>query len=358
MSEKQRGMFARIRTLIVVTLLTLMVWLLAESRMVQSNTIEAQVTIASVEPSGGVEFVVRQSPNSIPVRTVTLEIEGSTAGLDRFARQLQNNFELRVGREISPIPGTYTLDLRSILRASPDLDVHGVTIKEVNPPEIIVEVDELETREFRVGVQLPDGVQTDGSIRVEPASVRLRAPSTVLAALESQDATVTLSAAQIAQLTPGRYETVPGGVVEIENISVSDWSTTIEPAQVDVLLELKTVTQQLELDPLPIQVVIAPGEVGDWSVEIDDSDRDLVGVLIEGPVEDIEALRSGLISPKAFVSLSFEDLERGITSQKAEIMYLPAGCRVISPERDIGLRIARKNAPDSTPAQPGENQGP
>lgn len=358
MSEQQRGLFAQIRTVIVVTLIAAMVWLLAESRMVRSRTIEAQVTLTSGQPTGEIEFVMRQTSGDAPVRSVTVEIEGSTAGLDRFARELQNRVELHLGREVPPRPGEYTLDLRSVLRGSPNLDVHGVTIKAITPAEIVIEVDELETRELALLPLLPPGVQTDGSPRIEPASVRLSAPSRLLADLKTQTATVTISAAQLAQLTPGRLETVPGGVVEIEGIAPTDWATSISPAQVDVLLTLKTVTQQLELDPLPVQVLIAPGEIGDWRVEIDDTDRDLVGVLIEGPVEGVEALRSKSTRPRAYVLLSFEDLERGVSAKPAQIMNLPPGCRVVSPERTVGLRISREPAAETSPAQPGEDSGP
>lgn len=359
MSEAERGFFGHVRTCLVVTLIAAMVWLLAESRMVRSRSIEAQVTLDSAGLSEGSNLVVRQSPSTVPVRTVAIEIEGSTAGLDRFVRELQNRVELRLGQEIPPRPGAYRLDMRSVLRSSTMLDMQGVTIKAVIPPEIVLEVDELETRELPVLVELPEGVQTDGLPRTEPPSVRLRAPSTLLAELSAQSATVTLTTSQVARLTPGRLETAPGGIVEIAGISTDDWATTIEPSQVDVLLTLKTITQQLELDPLPVQVLIAPGEIGTWRVEIDDTDRDLLGVVVEGPVEGIEALRNKSVRPRAYVSLSFEDLERGVRSSPAQIVNLPLGCRVVSPERTIGLSITREEASaGEPPVEAGENAGP
>jgi hypothetical protein len=350
--NEPRGFFAQLRTVVVVTLITAMVWLLAESRMVRSRSIEAQISIATVEPAGGIELVVRQSTDAILVRTATIEVEGSTAGIDRFARLLQNRIELRVGREIEPRPGIYTLDLREVLRASSDLGVHGVTIKSVSPETVRIEVDDLETRELPLQVRLPDDIQTDGPPRAEPASVRLRAPGSTLANLEAEFATVTLSAGQVAQLTPGRLETIPGGVVNIDGLAAGSWSTTIEPSQVDVLITLKTVTQSYALGRLPVQVLLAPGEVGSWEVDIEETDRDIVGVQVEGPVEGIEALRSGAIRPQAFVSLSFEDLERGIDAKPAQIMNLPPGCRVVSPERIVGLVIRRVGTGNE---QPGAN---
>jgi hypothetical protein len=351
--NEQRGLFAKVRTVIVVTLITAMVWLLAESRMVRSRSIETQITLVAAPPAGGVELVVRQSPGSMIIRTATLEIEGSTAGIDRFARLLQNRIELRLGREITPRPGEYTLDLRDVLRQSADLGVHGVTIKSVSPETIRIEVDELETRELPLRVRLPEGVQTDGPPRAEPASVRIKAPSNLLMRLDTDFATVTLSPGQVAQLTSGRLETIPGGVVDVDGLASGAWSTSIEPAQVDVLLTLKTVTSRLELGRLPVQVLLAPGEIGSWQVEIDETDRDLVGVLVEGPIEGIEALRSGTVQPRAFVQLSFEDLERGINGKPAQIMNLPPGCRVVSTPRVVGLRISRSSPGVELP-DPGE----
>lgn len=357
MSESQRGFFGYVRTCVVVTLIAAMVWLLAESRMVRSRNIEAQVAIGTLDAGSGGDLVVRQSPQVVPVRTVTIEIEGSTAGLDRFVRDLQNRIELRLGQEIAPRAGEYRLDLRSVLRSSTGLDMQGVTVKAVTPPEVVLEVDELETRELPLTVLLPEGVQTDGAPRAEPASVRLRAPSKLLADLPAQFATVTLTSSQVAQLTPGRLETAPGGIVEVPGIGSGEWATSIEPSQVDVILTLKTVTQQLELDPLPVQVLIAPGEIGAWRVEIDDTDRDLLGVVVEGPVEGIEALRNRTVRPRAYVSLSFEDLERGVRSSPAQIVNLPLGCRVISPARTIGLSITREPGAADPPGEPAEGAG-
>ncbi len=357
--NEERAILAQMRTVLVVTLLTAMIWLLAESRMVRNRSIEAQISIANVEPAGGIELVVRQSPDALPVRTATVVIEGSTSGIDRFARLLQNRIELRVGREIEPRPGVYTLDLRELLRESTELWVHGVTIKSVSPETIRIEVDDLETRELPVRVDLPDGIQTDGALRAEPASVRIKAPGSLFAQLTAEFATVSLSQAQVALLTPGRLETIPGGVVDVEGIQPGAWSTTIQPAQVDVLITLKSVTQQLELGRLPVQVLLAPAEVGAWRVEIEETDRDLVGVLVEGPVDQIAALRDGTIRPQAFVSLSFEDLERGINAKPAQIMNLPPGCRLVGPQRVVGLSISRETE-QSQPANanPSPNTSP
>lgn len=352
MNEK-RTWLGHLRTFIIVTLITVMVWLLAESRMVRSRTIEAQIVLTRAQEAGGVSLVVRQSTDLPQMRTATISIEGSTAGIDRFARLLSNRIELRVGREIPPRPGVYTIDLRTVLRQSTELSVHGLTITEVGPEKLVIEVDELKTREFPIRVVMPKGVLTDGAPRVEPPLVKVQAPSGVLDKVTALDASVGLSAAEVGQLTPGRLETIPGAVVEIEGLDRDGWATRIEPAQVDVLLTLKTVTLNYVLGRLPVQVLVAPGEIGDWHVQISEADKDLVGVEVSGSAEAIAQLRSGAVVPRAFVTLTFEDLERGVRSKPAQIMGLPTGCRVVSPETTIGLEITRANEPATPGASPG-----
>lgn len=348
--NEERGPLARLRTIVVVTLISAMLWLLAESRMVRTSELEAQVSIMKSQAAGGIELVVRQSPDEPLLRTIKIELEGSTSGIDRFARAMQNRFEMQLGREIPARPGIFTIDLRAELRRSADLDIHGITIKSVTPETVMLEVDELETKELPVRPIVPPGVQTDGAPRAEPALVRVRAPSTILSELEAQFAQVDLSETQLDALTPGRLETIPGAIVLIEGLDSDSWATTISPSQVDVLVTLKSITQQLTLDALPVQVLIAPEEISDWQVEIDDSDRDLIGIVVEGPVEAIEALRNKSVIPRAYISLSFEDLGRSIRSKPAQIMNLPRGCRVVSSEKTVGIRITRAPSTDASSA--------
>lgn len=345
--NEERGLFARVRTFVVVTLIAMMLWLLAESRMVRSRSVEAQLAITMADSTGGPELAVRQTPEGDRVRVVEIEIEGSTSGIDELVRQLQNRVELRLGREIPARPGVFEIDLRTELRRSPDLDMHGVTIAAVSPETIRVEVDEIETREFELRVELPEGVRTDGPPRAEPALVQVRAPGSVMADLRGDSGVLSITLDQISQLDPGRLETIPGRLVEFDGLGSAAWATTIEPAQADVLLTLASVTQRLALDQIPVQVLLAPGEVGRWRVEIDDSDRDLIGIEVEGPVSGIEALRDRSVRPRAFVSLSFEDLERRVDSAPAQIVNLPPGCAVIGSMPNIGLRITPVTGADA-----------
>jgi len=350
-----RTMFGHIRTFIIVTLITIMVWLLAESRMVRTRTIEAQIVLTTVPVSGtGSEsvLVVRQSVDQAQIRTTEIKIEGSTAGLDRFARKLLNRVELRVGREIPAKPGTHTIDLRAILRQLSETTGHGLIISDVSPASVIVQVDELESREFPVRVVLPNEIQLDGVPRADPDLITVTAPSSILNAIRSSEAVVRIDAAEISQLAQGRLETIPGVIVEIDGVDRQDWATQMSPGQVDVFVTLLTLNKKYTIDRLPIQVLLAPGEIGKWLVEINESDKDLVNVEISGSAEAIGLLKSGEVQPRAFINLSFEELERGISSKPAQILGLPAGCRVTSPQMTVKFGISSIKSASDIRAEP------
>jgi len=369
MSEP-RSIWSAIQTFLIVTLITVMVWLLAESRMVRTRSIEAQLILTTIDTPGSMALVVRQSQTGkTPVRIANIQIEGSTAGFDRFARLLQNRVELRVGREVPGEPGEHELDLQLILQEQIfAMGVHGLVVTEVTPPTIRVEVDEIETREFPIRVMLPNGLDLDGVPRADPVSVRVNAPASVLAKVTSDEAIVRIHEDIVSQLDQGRLETVPGAVVTINGLDEDSWASQIEPSQVDVRLTLRTQIEQMTVDRLPVQVLLAPGEIGKWGVEINDSDKDLVNVMVAGPIESIRLLRSGEVKLRAFVMLSFEDLGRGVSAKPAQVLGLPPGCRVVSPEISVNLKITRLGStpagqPNGQPAiqpniQPGTQPNP
>lgn len=357
--NEQRTIGRQIRTFIIVTLITLMVWLLAEARMVRNRTIEAQVVLTVIESAGGAKLVVRQAASSKgsvePVRTVSIDIEGSTAGIDRFARALQNRVELRVGRDFPASRGVHSIDLKSLLSNSNEMEVHGLIITDVSPAMIRVEVDEIETREFPIRVLMPAGVELDGAPRAEPSSVRVTGPKGMFTQLDGQEAFVHVADAQIIELTQGRLETIPGLVIDLPGINRTDWAMTIEPGQADVLVTVRTLTEKLTIPRLPIQVLIAPDGIGDWRVVIDDADKDMVNVMVEGPAEGIALLKSGETQPWAVVNLSFEDLGRRIRSKQAQILGLPAGCRVVSPSFTVNIEISpMESSPQAAGSSPDD----
>ncbi len=340
--NESRTIFAHIRTVVIVTLITVMVWLLAESRMVRSRAIEPQLVLTTLNPDGESKYVVRQTLGQEQVRSVSINMTGSLAGLDRFTRVLQSRIELRVGRDIPAEPGVHLIDLKEALRDLPELAaVHGLIITQVTPAMVSVEVDEVISLDLPIRVELPIGVELDGVPSSDPASVQVVGPRSSIQGLDSQEAIVRIQPEVLEHLSEGRLETIPGALVLLPVDRSYGWDIQTSPSQVDIRLTLKSQITRLTIGRLPIQVLIAPGEIGKWNVEIADADKDLINVLIEGPDKAIEQIRSGDVVPRAVVMLSFEDLGRGLESTTAQILGLPSGCRLLNPEFLVSLSITK-----------------
>jgi|TARA_R110000782_G_scaffold45706_2_gene101276 hypothetical protein len=334
-----------VRTVILVTVITLLVWLLAESRTVRSQVSELSPRLTAGTTS---ELLMRPAPNFSWPEAFKVTLTGSTAGLDQVARSLQGQVPLRLGIEVPATPGVHEIDLREVLRRLEVIMAAGVGVVEVSPDRLRVEVDAVSTVSLPVRVISPDGVAFDGrgTPTAVPNTVRATGPAGVLARLQGAEALVTLDAATVAGLTPGELETVR---LRAEVPDDPDrWMTVFDPEFVDVVLTLKSRTQSLVLGAMPVQVLVAPGEVGRWRITLQAGAQDLVGVEVTGPSDQIERLRSGEVVPTALISLGFDELERGVESKRAQIQGLPPGVQV-SPGSDLNVRLTiRRAEPEAT----------
>ena len=119
----------------------------------------------------------------------------------------------------------------------------------------------------------------------------------------------------------------------------------------DVSLTLRSRTQSLVLDAMPIQVMIAPGEIGRWRVTLLPGAQDLVGIEVTGPSDQIERLRSREVIPTALIALTFDELERGVETKRAQILGLPPGVQIVAgTDMTVRLVIGRADGPE--PEQP------
>src|ERR1051326_7041046 len=139
-------MWQHLKTIILVTLVTAIIWVFAESeslRVVQVPGVE--MTVAA--PPGSkyvVDLTPDQGVHGNGVRA-DLVIEGPTAAVDAAERLLRNPIILNPGMPGFAIePGRHTVDLQAVLRDHPDLHLsaRGVSIKSVTPESVVATVEE------------------------------------------------------------------------------------------------------------------------------------------------------------------------------------------------------------------------
>lgn len=343
------------RTVFLVTVVTALVWLLAESRTIRAQRVELTPRL---EVGAGSGLVVRPAPGEEFPESVRAVLSGSAAGLDQVLRSLQGRLVLRVGIEAPSTAGIHDIDLREVLQDDETLAAAGVSVLEVSPQRVRVQVDTIEEMSLPVRIEAPEGVlfEANGVPDPNPSSIQVRGPATVLARLAGKEAVVRLDADAVETLAPGRAETIPALTADLPRDD-DRWATTFDPPRglVDVLLTLRSRTASLTLAPMPVQVLLAPGEIGRWSVTLDPGNQDLIGVEVTGPSDQIGLLRSGEVVPTAYIELSFEELERALTEKRAEVQGLPAGVRV-APGTDLMVHLSVQPVP--APAEAGGPPAP
>jgi len=112
----------RVRTLIIVSIVSVLVWLFAESRTLRMETLDVPVTVSE----GGRALVYRildEDWNGV----VEMELTGPTAQIDELrALALDTGLELVLGDELPSDPGERDVDLRDALRRNETIDASGL----------------------------------------------------------------------------------------------------------------------------------------------------------------------------------------------------------------------------------------
>lgn len=340
------GERTNVRTIVLVTVLSLLVWLLAESRTVRTETVILTPTLESGTGSG---VLTRAALGTDWPDNVRVSLTGSAAGLDQVIRALRGRMVMRVGIEVPAAPGTHDIDLREMLRSSEVFRSSGASVEEVDPARVSIEVDAVAEASVPVRVIAPEGVafEPNAAPKPNPPAIRVIGPAKVVARLAGAEAVVRLVAGDLAALTPGRASTLTGQRYELPQ-DPDRWATRIEPAQIDVTMTLRSRTADVTLPAMPVQIMLAPGEIGRWQITPEPGFQDLVGVVVSGPSDQVDRLRSGELVTTAYIALSFDELERGVDSKPAQIAGLPPGVR-IAPGQDltIRLRVTKRTEPVS-----------
>ncbi len=330
----------QVRTFIIVTIVTVLVWLFAESRTLRVETITVPVQISL----GGRTLVFRITDESDWNSIAEIELAGPVGKIGDIRAAALDGITLELGDELPNEPGVRTVDLRDAIRRDALFKDSGVTIRRVVPETVGLQVDRLETLRLPVEVDLA-GVETSGPVRVVPAEVEVQLPASHA---EGHDyhAVAKVDTSRLSTLTPGRRAELSQIPIELQGLPEDIWGLRLNTPRVTVSLTLRARTESMQLPELPVYVEMSPSDLALWSVEIPPKDRVLSGVTLTGPGALIDRVRRGEIRPRAVVPVSSEDLQSGVKVVKVQIEGLPPGV-VVNIERPEVRVIATPRAAGS-----------
>lgn len=346
-------MWNTFKTVLLVTLVTALIWVFAESETLQAEELSTELELVASPVANralalaGADHFDENGLVATTERRITIFFEGSATAVDRVRTS--------IGREplsITPdLPafkdrsGEFEVPLRELLRTHPRLAGSGVTVQKVEPETIRVVLDDLVTRRMRVEAILGEG-QFDGLPDIRPAEVDVvinKAAADSLGA--DMKATALINADTAMHVLPGRKETLNALRVQIPETPIRPIFLQARPPVVDITFGVRARSREIKLANVPVAIRITPAEINRWIIEVPEQDRFLADVTISGPADLVRQLEERTTPIVAEVPLSFEELERSITQKDAIFPDVPAGLKIDVANRVVRLKITAAPIP-------------
>lgn len=328
-----------VRTFLLVTVVSLLIWTFAEGQSLQTERVTAEIDFGSDQSTTHTVAVLDDTWQS----RAEIQLEGSASRLDDLDAVMRGRLAIIPGMEGLPrTDGEHTVDLQRALRDHPQIQSRGVTVLAVTPPTVRVRVNELTTVRLPVRVEAPSG-ELEGVATPAIAEVEVRLPSQAAAALPESAAVIArIRPADLAGLQVGRRETLRGVRLEPGPELGALESVRLLRDRVDIALTVRSKTATTIIPSVPVFLVISPDEMDRWEVEIPLEEQSLRNVRVTGPSEVIGRIEDPTTSGlrvRAYVRLSFEDLEGRIQSKRAEFSDLPTQLSFEVEDQEVSLTI-------------------
>lgn len=339
------SLLAVLRTVVVVSLVSVLIWIVAEGESLSTERVEVVVRLVSDSS----DTAMRPTADNGWTGRVVLELEGSTAEVSRLRELLRDPIGLNPGDPGVPVePGQHTLDIADVLRQSEVFEGSGVSLSSVEPETADVLIDRVQWRQFEVAVNVPDLASASSPV-ADPRQVRVLVPSLVAGQISNlRSLTASLTSDQVAGLKVGERNVIPNVPIDLPEALANHPFVRATPDRVSVTVTLENREDSITLNNVPVQIRRPAFEAERWTVQVDPQDHLLQNVTVTGPSDLIEQIRNQQLTIFASVVLTLDDRDAGITQKEATFSDLPTPLSFSAPSTTVRLTI---RPVDPAPAQ-------
>lgn len=315
----------RAETIVIVTVISVLVWLYAEGENVQTYT-DKRVLVKLLPPPGR-DLAIR--PDTIDVR---LNMRASAGEADRLDGIIRNGaVELEVGEE----DNGKVLVLREALQDTVIGNI-GLNITSTSPDYEQLSVEPLVQRRLPVNVATTS-VQFARQPTVEPREVTVTMRESVAGQVGTGSAVADLSGVDFTPFEANTPQTIEVPIALPDAIA-DDW-TEPETATARVTFTVRKTTDTFKPDRLPIRISADPLLLQQYDVE--PTELVLQDVTLVGPSDAIERVRRGEERVYAELRPTSEQLEGGVEALTPALVA-PPGVSTAQPLPPIPVRVERQ----------------
>ncbi len=327
----------KIETYIMVTAITMLVWLYAEAETVKLQPMSMEVAFST--PS--THFIVDPAP---PMERISVNFRCTSGQLENI-QQLKDRGPLKI--ELEPESRdrqTIAVDLRTRLSSLHDIERYAVTVESTTPDKIAVEVEGLVTKD-QMPIRIDAGnVTLPEEPKAEPPVVTVIMPASIAAALPTDTLLMArLDEKQLNALEPGPHEfPVPVVLPPV----LHDKHVRVEPARVTVTFTITSRTSELTYRA-PLFILGPPADLAEY--EVIPTER-FVSINLIGPPDTMEQIESGQLREQVYAELRVprEKLDdaaaSGDETDHSATFRLPPGVRASPPQQLVTFKVDRRAA--------------
>lgn len=294
-----KAVWHAIKSISLVAVITIVIWLLAEGRTVQQQEVTLQLQFVS--PAGEDPLLIEpQYSTSIDVLTRSTNTQVTLLNdLTRTSGPLTVVVSDDPNRELQ------SLDLADLLRSQKQLRDLGVEIISTTPAEQEVRIEAYESVTMAVEV-VPGEFELAGPPTVDPAQVAIDVPASVEEKLRGRKLQAKLSRLPAQDLNADVDRTV-----ELPLDLPPDLASVLtfeNPRRARVTFRVRSMTRRATLELVPILVMAPPAQMAGIRVNLEDQQRVLRDVTISGPTKAVEQIEAGDTDVFAYVRLTAANL--------------------------------------------------
>lgn len=328
-------MWQILRTVLLVTLITGLLWLYAEGEVVKRHEIDLDVRFIA---AAGRQLLI-QPAEPKRVRIIFRASNSVAANLDRSTRN--GGITVEMSDDPTKPDGPRTVYLKERLSAEKPIADLGLNILEVQPADVDVDVQRLVTLNLPVAV-VAEGV-TLGGVTTDPLTVAVTLPASQAGRWDKAKVEARPDPRELAGLPINQPQTinVPLRIPD----AMRNSRATLASTSAKVTLTVRRLTESIVLRAVPVLLLSPPAELERQWVKLDDDQTVLRNVSITGPSDVIARIRSEQVRVWAELRLTADDIEKAATKESASgavVINLPPGVAVDAPPLPVRYRVIRK----------------
>lgn len=347
---KKGALLESLETVLVVTVITMLIWLYAEGETIQTQ--ERDISVRFVAPTTGLAITVAgQEPDTPAATTVSISatLQASSGDWTRISDWVHNEtVEIEVNAPKTD-DEEQTLNLLDALNSSPLAEEVRAFVKEVSPESITVRVQTLETVEM--------------GLRVDPGELELTAdeptfsPDTIEVQLPTEDAkrVEDFNLKLVARLDKIDADTLKEDTHNVVSVELSlppelqnRPHIKLARASVDVTFLVDKLTEEIELPRVQVRLTISDEITGLYQIQIDPDTQRFITVTLRGPKEAINRIKEEPDLVRAQIILKLSDLPDDASHAAPLYIDVPEGVTVVShepPQTTISYTVTPLTSP-------------